>query len=160
VFGALLLAALVVFGCAPAPSDPHGEGASSGVVSGEPEIERLIPELMTRARVPGLQIALIRDGRIVLERGFGTTGGPDGAAVDTDTVFEAASLTKPLFAYVVMTLVDEGVVDLGSMSEAALADERAAFEARWVQWNTIRTVLAVLTSVLLITLAARAGGLA
>jgi len=150
VFGALLLAALVVFGCAPAPPGPSGEGAESA--SGGPELERLIPDLMARARVPGLQVALIRDGEIVLERGFGTTGGPDGAAVDADTVFEAASLTKPLFAYLVMTLVDEGVVELERPIVEYLPTERVeealghgldaeGFRRDWFEAITVRQVL-------------------
>jgi CubicO group peptidase (beta-lactamase class C family) len=152
VFGALLLAALVCFGCAPAPSDPPGDRAGSEAVSGGPELERLIPDLMTRARVPGLQIALIRDGRIVLERGFGTTGGPGSQTVDADTVFEAASLTKPLFAYLVMTLVDEGVVDLERPILGYLPPERVegalghgldadGFRRDWFETITARHVL-------------------
>ena len=49
--------------------------------------------------------------------------------------------------------------DLGSLSDASLHDERIAFEARWVRWNAIRTVFAVLASALLITLAVRLEGL-
>jgi uncharacterized membrane protein len=49
--------------------------------------------------------------------------------------------------------------ELGSLSEASLDDARTVFEARWVRWNLIRTVFAVLTSVLLITLAVRLEGL-
>ncbi len=45
--------------------------------------------------------------------------------------------------------------DLGSLNDASLHDERTAFEARWVRWNSIRTVFAVLASALLITLAVR-----
>lgn len=112
VLGVLLLAGLVSPGCWTPPSGSSEDAASSEAAAVGRELERLIPDLMTRARVPGLQIALISDGGVVFERGFGTTGGPGEAAVDADTVFEAASLTKPLFAYLVMTLVDEGVLDL------------------------------------------------
>ena len=49
--------------------------------------------------------------------------------------------------------------DLGSLSDASIHDERTAFEARWVRWNAIRTVFAVLASALLLTLAVRLDGL-
>jgi CubicO group peptidase (beta-lactamase class C family) len=75
-------------------------------------LEASIPGLMDEARIPGLQIALIEDGAVVWEEGFGTTNTEDGQPVTIDTIFEAASLTKPLFAYVVMMLVDDGVIDL------------------------------------------------
>ncbi len=46
-------------------------------------------------------------------------------------------------------------LDLDSMSEPALQNARKQFEPRWVKWNSIRTVLAILTSVLLILLVFR-----
>jgi CubicO group peptidase (beta-lactamase class C family) len=71
-----------------------------------------IPDLIERARVPGLQIALIRDGKVVWENGFGVKSGDTGALVTGETIFEAASLTKPFFAYAVMKMVDKGIIDL------------------------------------------------
>ena len=46
-------------------------------------------------------------------------------------------------------------LDLEAMSDDALAAARAGFEPRWNRWNRIRTVLAVLTSALLIVLVLR-----
>ena len=46
-------------------------------------------------------------------------------------------------------------LDLEAMSDGALAEARASFEPRWNRWNQIRTVLAVLTSALLIVLVLR-----
>jgi CubicO group peptidase (beta-lactamase class C family) len=75
-------------------------------------LEASIPGLMETARIPGLQIALLDGGAVVWEQGFGITSSEDGTPVTTETIFEAASLTKPLFAYVVMMLVDDSLVDL------------------------------------------------
>jgi CubicO group peptidase (beta-lactamase class C family) len=71
-----------------------------------------IPPLMEKAAIPGLQIALVRDGRVVWDASFGVRNARTGAPVTEDTLFEAASLTKPFFAYAVMKLVDEGLLDL------------------------------------------------
>ncbi len=71
-----------------------------------------IPDLMKKAGVPGLQIALVRKGRIVWEWSFGVKNAETGTPVTKETLFEAASLTKPFFAYAVMKLVDEKLVDL------------------------------------------------
>ena len=76
------------------------------------ELEGGIPGLMEKAGIPGLQIALIRDGRILWGKGFGVTNSRTGASVDEHTVFEAASLTKPFFAYLAMKLVEAGELDL------------------------------------------------
>jgi CubicO group peptidase (beta-lactamase class C family) len=75
-------------------------------------LDSTIPNLMEKARIPGLSVALIWDGEVAWEKGYGTTNKMTGGPVDTRTVFEAASLTKPFFASIAMSLVDSGVIDL------------------------------------------------
>ena len=75
-------------------------------------LERGIPALMETAGVPGMSIALIRDGEVVWARGFGIKNTITGEPVKDDTVFEAASLTKPFFAYLAMKFVEDGKLDL------------------------------------------------
>jgi CubicO group peptidase (beta-lactamase class C family) len=67
---------------------------------------------MTEADIPGLSIAVIRDSKVIWTRGFGVTNSETKARVNDNTVFEAASLTKPVFAYAVLKLVDNGKLDL------------------------------------------------
>jgi CubicO group peptidase (beta-lactamase class C family) len=76
------------------------------------DLQTRIPALMDKGRVPGLQIALVRDSKIKYQQEFGITNTTTGQPVTAETIFEAASLTKPFFAYVVMKLVEEGVLDL------------------------------------------------
>ena len=78
----------------------------------EPNFATLIPELMTRANVPGLSIALIEDGKIAWVGSFGVKNTKTGDKVDDRTVFQAASLSKMVFAYGVLKLVDQGKLDL------------------------------------------------
>jgi len=75
-------------------------------------LEQAIPQLMTEADIPGLSIALIRDSKVIWTHGFGVTNSETKARVNDNTVFEAASLTKPVFAYAVLKLVDNGKLDL------------------------------------------------
>ena len=75
-------------------------------------LEQTIPHLMTEADIPGLSIAVIRDSKVIWTRGFGVTNSETKARVNDNTVFEAASLTKPVFAYAVLKLVDSGKLDL------------------------------------------------
>jgi len=75
-------------------------------------LEQTIPHLMTEADIPGLSIAVIRDSKVIWTRGFGVTNSETRARVNDNTVFEAASLTKPVFAYAVLKLVDNGKLDL------------------------------------------------
>jgi CubicO group peptidase (beta-lactamase class C family) len=76
------------------------------------DLRRGIPPLMEKAAIPGLQIALVRDSRVAWEGSFGVRSTRTGVPVTADTLFEAASLTKPFFAYAVMKMVDEGLLDL------------------------------------------------
>ncbi|HSG27794.1 MAG TPA: serine hydrolase domain-containing protein, partial [Candidatus Krumholzibacterium sp.] len=71
-----------------------------------------IPGLMQAATIPGLSIALVREGEVVWTAGFGVKSTSTGGAVTSDTVFEACSLSKPVFAWAVMRMVEEGSIDL------------------------------------------------
>ncbi len=75
-------------------------------------LNALIPELMQEGEIPGLQLALIQDGSVAFEQGFGVKDTTKRGRVTSNTVFEAASLTKPLFAYAVLKLVDIGLLEL------------------------------------------------
>ncbi|MCJ7581125.1 MAG: beta-lactamase family protein [Candidatus Aminicenantes bacterium] len=76
------------------------------------KLEKTIPDLMKKGYVPGLSIAVIQDGKILWAEGFGIKNTKTRETVDKDTVFEAASLTKPFFAYLAMKLVEAGDLDL------------------------------------------------
>ena len=78
-------------------------------------VERLgkdIPGLMKQVGVPGLSIAVIRGGKTTWVHGFGVKEVTAGQPVATETVFEAASLSKPVFAYGVLKLVEQGKLGL------------------------------------------------
>jgi CubicO group peptidase (beta-lactamase class C family) len=75
------------------------------------QLELRIPELMDSAGVTGLSIAVTTDSGVVWSRGFGVADSADKPVSET-SVFEAASLSKPVFAHAVLQLVDQGLIDL------------------------------------------------
>lgn len=75
-------------------------------------MDTLVPELLEQAYIPGLSVAVIRDGRVVWDGAYGVKNTTTDESVSRETVFEAASLTKPLFAYAVMHLAEKGTLDL------------------------------------------------
>lgn len=95
-----------------------------------------IPAIMEAADVPGLQIALLDSGEIVATRAFGTTSTESGAPVTDATVFEAASLSKPVFAYAVLRMADRGEWDLDQPLWEILEYERLAHDERARQITT------------------------
>src|SRR5687767_8216514 len=76
------------------------------------ELEKQIPALMKNTRLPGLGIAIVKDGAMYWRRGFGVKDAATKARVDNRTVFQAGSVSKPVFAYVVMKLHEQGVLNL------------------------------------------------
>jgi CubicO group peptidase (beta-lactamase class C family) len=75
-------------------------------------LDKLIPRLMQDGTVPGLTVAIIADAKVVWDHGFGVKNAATREPVYTDTVFEAASLSKPVFAYAALRLIDAGKLDL------------------------------------------------
>src|SRR5689334_17651539 len=66
------------------------------------DLEKHIPEWMQEHTVPGVSIVLIKQGRIFWRRALGVTSTISKSPVNNDTIFEAASMSKPVFAYAVM----------------------------------------------------------
>jgi len=76
------------------------------------QLEKDAPELMKKDRVPGLEIAVIRNGKTTWLHAFGVKDAKTNQPVTNETTFEAASLSKPVFAYAVLKLVDQGKLGL------------------------------------------------
>ncbi len=74
--------------------------------------QRMVSVALADAQVPGASVAVLEHGRVKWAAAFGvrSSGAPD--PVDSQTVFAAASLSKPPFAYLVLKLADRGVLDL------------------------------------------------
>ncbi|MDJ0728666.1 MAG: serine hydrolase domain-containing protein [Crocosphaera sp.] len=75
-------------------------------------LEKRIPQLLRQYRVPGLSLAIVKQGQLWWSRGFGVKNRKKRTSVDHNTVFAAASLSKPLFAHAVLKLVEQGKLDL------------------------------------------------
>src|SRR5438105_4130872 len=81
------------------------------VIESEAATHSTLAERMAALHVPGVSIAVIHDGRLEWARGFGVTK-VGGSPVTPDTLFQAASISKPVTALAVMRLVDAGKVNL------------------------------------------------
>lgn len=104
-------------------------------------LENRIPQLMKESDTPGLSIALIRRGELVWNHGFGVKSVKTNEAVDETTVFEAASLSKPVFAYAVLKLVDAGKFDLDKPLNQYLPGNYDVGEDERINQITARRVL-------------------
>lgn len=94
-----------------------------------PDLDAYIREQMARWTVPGIVVGILRDGER-LARAYGVTSLETGYLVRTDTLFLIGSISKMYTAMLVMTLVDEGKLDLDApvvtyLPEFTLTDESA-----------------------------------
>jgi CubicO group peptidase (beta-lactamase class C family) len=71
-----------------------------------------IEELMESSGVPGLCIAFVDDGQLAWSRSYGYADLKDSIPVSSQTVFRAASLSKPLTAMVSLQMVAEGIIGM------------------------------------------------
>ncbi len=76
------------------------------------QLEKSIPQLMKDGEVPGLSIAVIKDAKVIWQQSFGVANSATNQPVNDNTIFEAASLSKPVFAYGVLKLVEKDKLDL------------------------------------------------
>jgi CubicO group peptidase (beta-lactamase class C family) len=76
------------------------------------QIDAQVQALMREENVPGLGLALIRDGRVVFQNAYGLRNVEQKLPLEPDTIMYGASLTKAAFATFVMQLVGEGGLDL------------------------------------------------
>jgi len=86
------------------------------------DLKEYIPARMEREGVPGLSIALIRDNRLAWAEGFGVTNRLTREPVEPNTVFEAASISKAVNAYVALRLVDRGLLSLDAPAHTYLEE--------------------------------------
>src|SRR5262245_33096392 len=68
--------------------------------------------IMDRHGVPGAALAVARDGKLVLAKGYGWANLSSGIAVQPDTLFGLASISKPFTAVAALKLVEQGKLDL------------------------------------------------
>ena len=104
------------------------------------ELDRFVKAYLDYYKIPGISVAVIKDSKVVYHRGFGVRNTATREPVTDDTVFEAASMTKPVFAYIVLRLVDRGVLKLDTPLYTYLPYEDIAYDDRY-KLITARMVL-------------------
>ena len=82
------------------------------VIKGQPDPKMNIAERMAYYRVPGVSVAVINNGAIEWARGYGMTEAGSNAPVTAETLFQAASISKPVAAMGALYLVEKGKINL------------------------------------------------
>lgn len=93
-----------------------------------------IKERMEYYKIPGLSIAVVIDGKLRWAKGYGIANSETGTKVNENTLFQAASISKPISGLAVLRLVEEDKLNLDSnvnnyltswkLDENGLTDEK------------------------------------
>ncbi|MEM6629590.1 MAG: serine hydrolase domain-containing protein, partial [Bacteroidota bacterium] len=79
---------------------------------GQTKIDTFFIDLIETHGIPGISVAIIDDGSVIYNAAYGVKANDTNKPVDTQTIFSAASLSKQVFTYAVMKLVESGSIDL------------------------------------------------
>ena len=94
-------------------------------------VDRVIQTLMDHYKVPGVSFALVKDAELVYHRVFGTQNAYSGEPVNESTLFEAASVTKIAFAFLVNRMAARGEIDMDKPLYQYLPFEDIAHDERY-----------------------------
>ncbi|MBX6316085.1 MAG: beta-lactamase family protein [Isosphaeraceae bacterium] len=92
------------------------------------EVDDYVAARMKALRVPGLSLAVIRNGQVVKAKGYGLANVELSAPATEETVYEIGSVTKTFTATAVMMLVEEGKLGLDDPITQILPDLPAAWK--------------------------------
>ena len=106
--------------------------------------DKAITDLMRKYAIPGGAVAVVHDGRLLYARGFGYADLENETPVQPDALFRIASVSKPITGVAIMTLVEQGKLQLDDRVAPFIAHltpaQGATVDPRWEQ-ITIRQLL-------------------
>jgi CubicO group peptidase (beta-lactamase class C family) len=105
------------------------------------ELDAFITKALKEYQVPGAAVAVVRDGKVSLVKGYGVRDATKAGAVDENTIFQLASVTKTLTATAAATVVDEGKLDWDKPIFNYLP-EFVGYDPYITRWLTERDLLA------------------
>ncbi|MGZ6135762.1 MAG: serine hydrolase domain-containing protein, partial [Myxococcaceae bacterium] len=89
-----------------------GSITGSSALARDDDIDRYLTREMKRLHLPGLSLAIVRDGRVIKARGYGLANLELKAPATTSTVYEIGSNTKQFTAAAILLLVEQGKLGL------------------------------------------------
>jgi CubicO group peptidase (beta-lactamase class C family) len=107
--GLALLIALAALAWSPPQPTSARTDTPEQVTAALAQLDTLAQDALARTGVPGLAIAVVYQDQVVYLKGFGVRDTTDPQPVDADTVFQIASMSKPIASTVVSAIVSDGL---------------------------------------------------
>lgn len=95
------------------------------------QIDDFVNAYMEFYEIPGVSIAIIEKGELSYHQSYGIKNYFTQEEVGEATIFEAASITKPVFAFAVCSLAERGIIDLDKPLYQYLPFEEIAYDDRY-----------------------------
>jgi N-acyl-D-amino-acid deacylase len=104
------------------PTNPFDKGAVTLELTGTgmAEFDDRLPSFMVEHRIPNLAFAVVKDGRLVVARGYSYVHDGDDLIIDPSARFRIASIAKTLTSAAILKLVEEGRLSLDESAFARL----------------------------------------
>lgn len=97
---------------APAPAAATAAPAMEAAAPAPAGLEDYLRQKMARKRIPGMQVAVVRDGRVLFSGSYGVANLQDQVAVTPQSVFSINSATKTFTGVAILQLVQDGKLEL------------------------------------------------
>ncbi|MEO0527026.1 MAG: serine hydrolase domain-containing protein [Bacteroidota bacterium] len=104
------------------------------------EIDKFICKALDSSNLVGVSVSITNDNRIVYSGHFGTKRANGDQIVNNETIYEVASLSKPVFSFFVLKQVEKGILDLDVPLYNYLPNSDIAYDDRYKK-ITARMVL-------------------
>ena len=142
-----LLALALAFGAALSPQDVYMEDGIPSTGRADPRLtafDELMRDFLRKRGIPGVTLAISKDGRLVYSRGFGFADRDAQEVMRPDALMRIASLSKPITSAAVFLLAQEGALDLDDPLLEHIAPEfhggKLPVDHRWAD-VTLRQLL-------------------
>ena len=99
----------------------------SAVAQGPEGVDALVEANMQKMHIPGLSLAVVKNGRVIKAAGYGIANLETGTHAAPETVYKTASLSKQMIAAAIMLLVQDGKVSLDDKINKYLDDPPEAW---------------------------------
>ena len=112
----------------------------NGHLISKPKMDAFIKHQMDSLNIPGLSIAFINDDKIVYHNAKGVKNNETLVKVNDSSIFDAASISKTIFSFFVLKMVDEDLLDLDTPLYTYMEYPDIAYDDRY-KLITARMVL-------------------
>ena len=74
------------------------------------KVDELAKQTLTQSGIPGIAIAVVHHDRVIYQQGFGVREAGQPLPIDADTVFQVASVSKPITSTILAALVGQRLI--------------------------------------------------